>query len=320
MLRLEGDELEDAWQDMLTCHRLARLVGQDPVGLDAFVALTIEERAYATDQALLQHAQLTATQIALIRNDQKLLPPMPKVADMFDVVERFLYLNIVSVLSKEGFASLDGYEEMLGGKVYADVVKSLVRYSADTPIDWDIILRMGNSWFDRIAHAYRKPTRAEQRESLRKLDEDLRKLKKTAADAKSLDKAMLDNPRKALSERLSRVLLSIFFPDVMIHAQFEDRVIVRFELNELGFALAAYRADRGAYPAKLADLTPKYIVKAPEDVFNDSELHYRLEGKGYLLYSVGVNGKDDGAKSYEDRKKDEDWDDLIIRVPAPEQN
>jgi hypothetical protein len=50
-----------------------------------------------------------------------------------------------------------------------------------------------------------------------------------------------------------------------------------------------------------------------------SELRYRLEGEGYLLYSVGANGKDDGAKSYEDRKKGEDWDDLVVRVPAPEQ-
>ncbi len=78
---------------------------------------------------------------------------------------------------------------------------------------------------------------------------------------------------------------------------------MRFELDKLGFALAAYRADHGAYPAKLADLTPNYVAEVPKDIFNDSELHYRLEGKGYLLYSVGVNGKDDGAKSYEDRKK-----------------
>ncbi len=79
-----------------------------------------------------------------------------------------------------------------------------------------------------------------------------------------------------------------------------------------------YQADHGSYPVKLGDLAPDYVVEVPKDVFNDSELHYRLEGEGYLLYSVGVNGKDDGAKSYEDRKKDEDWDDLVVRVPAPE--
>ena len=93
---------------------------------------------------------------------------------------------------------------------------------------------------------------------------------------------------------------------------------MRFELDKLGFALAAYRADHGAYPARLADLARDYVAKLPKDVFNDSELHYRLDGKGYLLYSVGANGKDDGGKSREDRKKGEDWDDLVVRVPAPE--
>ncbi len=82
--------------------------------------------------------------------------------------------------------------------------------------------------------------------------------------------------------------------------------------------MAAYHADRGAYPAKLSDLVPKYVEQVPKDIFNDSDLRYRLEGQGYLLYSVGVNGKDDGAKSYDDRKTNEDWDDLVVRVPAPE--
>jgi surface antigen len=55
-----------------------------------------------------------------------------------------------------------------------------------------------------------------------------------------------------------------------------------------------------------------------KDIFNDAELHYRQETGGYLLYSVGVNGKDDGGKGYEDRNADgpEEWDDLIVRMPV----
>jgi len=58
------------------------------------------------------------------------------------------------------------------------------------------------------------------------------------------------------------------------------------------------------------------------NLFSDSDLHYKQEGDGYLLYSVGVNGKDDGGRGREDRKEDEndteDWDDLVVRVPAAE--
>ncbi|MEA1950011.1 MAG: hypothetical protein U9N87_01410 [Planctomycetota bacterium] len=94
---------------------------------------------------------------------------------------------------------------------------------------------------------------------------------------------------------------------------------MRLELDKLSFVLSAYHANHGKYPAKLDDLTPNYLVEVPKDLFNDSKLHYRLEGKGYLLYSVGENGKDDAAKSYEDRKKEEGWDDLVVRVHGPEQ-
>ena len=91
---------------------------------------------------------------------------------------------------------------------------------------------------------------------------------------------MREHPRTALSERFSEVLLTIFSPQITTYLNAEDGSAMRFELDKLGFALAAYRADHGAYPARLADLAPDYVAKLPKDVFNDSELHYRLQGKG----------------------------------------
>jgi hypothetical protein len=315
MLRLNEGKLEDAWEDLLSCHRLARLVGQGPMMVEAFVAFSIEEMACTGDQALLQHVHLTAIQIAKMREDLNQLPAMPKMADKLDVAERFTYLNIVSDYSRQGAASLAEFDRIPEFKELKNTIKSLIHYSASTAIDWDLILRMGNSWCDRIADAYSKPTQAEQREAISKVDEDINRLKKTAEDAQSLDKLMLDNPSQALSERFSQVLLTVFSCWKPLYIQVEDRWIMRFELDKIGFALASYCADHGAYPAKLADLAPSYIVEVPKDFFNDSELHYRLEGKGYLLYSVGVNGRDDGARGYKDRKEGEDWDDLVVRVP-----
>ena len=85
MLRLREGELEQAWEDLLTCHRLARLVGQGPTVMEAFVACSIEDAACAGDKALLQHAHLTATQAAQMREDLDRLPAMPNVADKLDV-------------------------------------------------------------------------------------------------------------------------------------------------------------------------------------------------------------------------------------------
>jgi hypothetical protein len=45
-------------------------------------------------------------------------------------------------------------------------------------------------------------------------------------------------------------------------------------------------------------------------------LVYRSEGKGFLLYSVGVNGIDEQGETIGSRTKF-GADDLVIRVPLP---
>jgi hypothetical protein len=215
---------------------------------------------------------------------------------------------------------MPGLKELSPSRDLENTIQWLIHYSASTEIDWNVVLRVGNSWFDRIADPCRKPTRWEQRVAFKRLDEEMQSLKKAAGDETSLNKAMLDNPRRALSERLGQVMLIMFLPPV--GRNLDDRATMTFEMTKLGFALAAYRADHNAYPAKLADLMPKYVREVPRDVFHDSVLHYRRESEGYLLYSVGANGRDDGGKGFEnerrgDKSVGQDWDDIVVRVPVP---
>ncbi len=97
----------------------------------------------------------------------------------------------------------------------------------------------------------------------------------------------------------------------------EHGATVQFQFTKCAFALAAYRVDNGSYPEKLADLKPKYVAEVPKDIFDDADLHYRRDSGGYLLYSVGPNGKDDGGRGRDDCKNNEGWDDLVVRMPAP---
>lgn len=62
-------------------------------------------------------------------------------------------------------------------------------------------------------------------------------------------------------------------------------------------ALERYRIAHGSYPDSLASLVPAYAEKLPTDVFTGKPLRYqRTEDGGFLLYSVGWDGKDDGGK------------------------
>ncbi len=102
MLRLHADKLDEAWSDLLACHRLARLAGQGPTLIDALVAINLDGMACSGDQAILQNVRLSASQAAKMRDDLAKLPPMPRMADKIDVAERFMFLDCVAMVARTG--------------------------------------------------------------------------------------------------------------------------------------------------------------------------------------------------------------------------
>jgi len=67
-------------------------------------------------------------------------------------------------------------------------------------------------------------------------------------------------------------------------------------------ALQAYRADNGHYPDTLPSLAPRYVQRAPLDPFDPATpLRYRRDGDGYVLYSVGPDGVDDGGQAIDNK-------------------
>ena len=55
----------------------------------------------------------------------------------------------------------------------------------------------------------------------------------------------------------------------------------------------------------------------PDDLFNSKPLNYKKTDRGYLFYSVGINGKDDGGKLFTDEIRNDEarGDDLGVRTP-----
>ena len=61
-------------------------------------------------------------------------------------------------------------------------------------------------------------------------------------------------------------------------------------------ALELYHRRHGEYPSSLAALTPQWLPKVPPDRYDGQPLKYRLVDGQPLLYSVGVDRKDDGGR------------------------
>jgi hypothetical protein len=63
-------------------------------------------------------------------------------------------------------------------------------------------------------------------------------------------------------------------------------------------AIETYKLDHGTFPESLDELLGQYLPAMPEDLMNPTEpiKYLRSEG-GYVLYSVGSDGDDDGGKA-----------------------
>ena len=62
--------------------------------------------------------------------------------------------------------------------------------------------------------------------------------------------------------------------------------------------LAIFRKSKGRYPATLDELASSYDI----DPMNGKLFYYRLSDDGFVFYSVGVNGTDDGGDKGDDRR------------------
>jgi hypothetical protein len=77
-----------------------------------------------------------------------------------------------------------------------------------------------------------------------------------------------------------------------------DRATALTRLAQCAMALRACQIATGGYPASLGELRHQVNWDIPLDPFGGKDFVYRREGKGYLLYSIGPDLKDDGGMDY----------------------
>jgi hypothetical protein len=312
LLRVGEKDFDAAWQDLLACHRLGRLVARGATLIEGLVGIAIDQVAANADLEYLDRARLPPKQVRECLRDLQKLPAMPAMVDKIDLGERFACLDMLQSLRRGGLGIMDVDR---GGPLPASADPSELK--ALEKIDWAPAFRLCNHWYDRLAVTLRVTDRAERQQRLRRMDDDLEALVKEAAkhwdEAKRL--AWLLPPGKAVGTMIGSLVVGLAIPSAAKVENAFDRDEQVQQNVQLAFALAAYRGDHDRYPAKLDELAPKYLPAVPGDLFSGKALIYRPRADGYLLYSVGVNGKDDDGRWLDDTPP---GDDLRVRTPPPE--
>ena len=314
MLRVEEGKYDGAWQDLLACHRLGRLIARGGTLIETLVGVAIDTLASNADVAYVANADLTAPRIEDRLKELQRLPHMPSIADKIDLMERFEHLQFVQFLRRGGEGML---EAATGGP--AAPMPGPDGEKALAAIDWAPVLRDCNRWYDRVSAVMRSNDHGYRNRQLRRIDKDVAEQNRRTNEPAGLAEILLGPPGKTVSKAISKSINDTMIglmTDVWVKvADAQDRDEQVRRNVQVAFALAAYHRDHGDYPAKLGDLAPKYLAAVPDDLFSGKALVYRPTEKGYLFYSVGADGKDEGGRSFND---DPAGDDLPVSMPLPE--
>lgn len=311
MLRCGEGKHEDAWADILTIHRLGRLVASGGTTIEFLVGIALGAIAHQSEQAFIAAAKPEAKTALKCQADLLALPPWPKYADKLDLTERFVTLDTLQSLRRDGpihfVPRKPGEPKPTRDEIDANMGK----------LDWDAMFRLNTKWLDALVTAAAKPTRAARTAAFAEVDAGLKKVMAEVPQLGDiidlLEKAGDEKGRAAASDQLAVAFVRLMAPAAEKLSTSGDRAEQLSRHGVLAFALAAYHADQKKYPAALADLTPKYLKVIPDDLFSGKPLVYETTQGGYRLYSFGENGKDDGGRT---RKDQPPGDDLALTGPG----
>ena len=112
------------------------------------------------------------------------------------------------------------------------------------------------------------------------------------------------------------ILLHEFMPAFSRVITINIRSIAQLRTVRVALAIQLYRLATGNLPDTLADLVPTYLDTVPEDPFDGRSLRYEKLETGFVVYSVGEDGRDDGGKERlptgKRKKTPSNWDITFI--------
>ena len=273
---LHAGDLDAAWYDLLSALRLGRHLKNDIFLVTQLVGNAIEWMAFPVVQEMLSRDDVTPEQLRQWRDDLKKLPKAKSAEDIV-LCEHFAALDILSNASSGNTAREYIFE------------KHLPRGAENIlGIDWMLCARLVNGYFEKIREIN---------------DKDLTPAEKKMEFNVWLASLSSGTPND-LWILLSKGYRSRFLIESNIASDYFYYINTlltggtKTQLLIFAFELEIEKQQNGQYPTTLDFLSDRYTPEQLADPFGKGAFVYKPNesGDGYLLYSVGQNGVDDGGK------------------------
>jgi hypothetical protein len=287
MLRLGNDDTDGFCADVIAIVRLGRLSTHAPTLVENLVGIAMEAIGLDAIKTAASGKWLSEAQVGKLLAELRAAPAPRAMYDIMDGGERGFLLEFLQTAAVHGVAEAQKMFAALGQR-------NNITLPPIDPAgkDWNAALKSANAWYDRLAEAGRKPTYAERMAASKAINQDVATLK------------VKYDGWKAVFAPLEDRIIVLVLPAMERAFTTETRIAADRELTQAALALSGFRSKMREYPPGLKLLVPGYFKSEPVDLFTSKPLVYRTEGNGYVLLSVGPDGKEGGVKA----------DDLVVRV------
>ncbi len=304
MLRLGEGDAEAAWQDLLGCHRLARLASSGATMIEKTIAIAMDDAACLGDQAVAQYGKLAPGRLVAMQGELAKLPPIQPMVNSVDRFDRHAFLSTCADLARQGTSALSPT-----GRSSDDAVEQTIEALMGYATDWDIPLRMGNSYFDEMVEIAKTPDAATRSFLFASLYDQLEAMSQEKPETPKFSDPL--QVREHMGTQMGRMLVSRLLPDVRTAVEGELRNAAMLAATRLSFLLAAYRAKHGRYPTELADLVPEFVDALPSVPGLDGGYAYESLESGFRLLHYA--SMESGEQEHSEAKNSKD----VVEVYVP---
>jgi hypothetical protein len=315
MLRLaEGDEA-GAWDDLLTCHRLANHLGKGWTMIERLVGIAIH--AMAQDPTALWLSQSTLPPDELLACWEELAPALAPIsfAECVNVGERMMFVDTVLALQTGRVSSRELYGlaetpvqsdglKLFETDILADLndakfkLYDLVMFASDI----NETLRYGNGMYDDLHRILLLPNHLDR---VARMNDPEGKLAENAAIVGSTESVLAEyflSSDEDFELLPARMMTGLLMPAIKQAEEAQTRMHGKAATLQAAFAVKIAIALTGETPADIASLRDlgNAVPPIPLDPYSGGELLLVEDPRGLVIYSVGTDGQDDNGFTFGD--------------------
>jgi hypothetical protein len=264
ILHAENGKPEEAVDSIISIFGLARSLSKEPILISQLVRVACQALAVSTLEHTINRTGFTDEQLINLSQSFVNVEDTSAMIRAF-VGERCLFVSILKMPA----AQIPPVLDMASNRPHplGALAISLYRFTGLADMDSIIYLDLMNDYMKAI----QLPPKERQEAAF-------------AVDARF--------------EETSRIhmLVYIMMPALSRCTTIDLRTAAQLRTARTGLAVQRYRLATGKLPDSLAELVPTYLDAVPKDPFDGKELRYKKLETGFVVYSIGEDGSDDGGK------------------------